>query len=138
MWVIFWARKPQNSTVVKDTGLPSALSRALKGKPSSLQIPRLKIQSHLVVALEQVGGLGQALFLPVLVLPWIPFTGQGRVTAAASSAVHSASMSGLACGCLGSPPAGTAFSPHWLSQGLKGWWRGSAAWVRSWLAKGVR
>lgn len=54
-----WARKPQNSTVVKDTGPPSALSRALKGKPSSLQIPRLKIQGHLVVALEQVGVLGR-------------------------------------------------------------------------------
>lgn len=36
MWVIFWARKPQNSTVVKDTGPPSALSRALKGKGTLL------------------------------------------------------------------------------------------------------
>lgn len=107
--------------MVKDTGPPSALSRALKGKPSSLQIPRLKIQGHLVVVLEQAGGLGQALFLPVLVLRWVPFSGQGRVTAAASSAVHSASMPGPACGCLGSPLAGMAFSPHWLSQGLKGW-----------------
>lgn len=31
-----------------------------------------------------------------------------------------------------------AFGPPWLSQGLQGWWRRSAAWVRSRLAEGVR
>ena len=87
--------------------------------------------------MEQVGGLEQALLLPALVLIWVPLSGQGRVGAAAFSAAHSANKSGPACGWLGSPSAGMAFGPPWLSQGLQGWWRGSAAWVRSRLAEGV-
>lgn len=56
--VILWAREPQNSTEATETGPPVrlALSRALEGQPPTLtsQISRLKIEAHLVIALEPV------------------------------------------------------------------------------------